>query len=85
VEKLGEGHYRFGIQYLNQYAIITPNYLASAIFMTGWLAKLSEFSVTYEVTVDQETGEVKAETWYTIGQVTDLWLFILGIPIRRPR
>lgn len=81
VEKLGEGHYRFGIQYLNQYAIITPNYLASAILKTGWLAKFSEFSVTYEVTVDQETGEVKAETWYTIGQVTDLWLFILGIPI----
>jgi hypothetical protein len=81
VEKLGEGHYRFGIQYLNQYAIVTPNYIASVLFKTGWLAKFSEFSVMYEVSIDNETGEVKAETWYTIGQVTDLWLFVLGIPI----
>lgn len=81
VQKLGAGHYRFGIRYLNQYAIVTPSFLASIIYRTGWLAKFSELSVMYEVTVNNETGEVKTETWYTIGQVTELWAFILGIPI----
>lgn len=82
VEKLGEGHFRFGVQYLNQYAIVTPNFIGSMTYRTGWLAKFSELSVTYEVTVNNETGEVTAESWYTIGQVTELWLFILGIPIK---
>ncbi|MGQ9587803.1 MAG: hypothetical protein ACUVT7_05415 [Thermoplasmata archaeon] len=81
VEKLGEGHFRFGIRYLNLYAIVTPNFLASLVYRTGWLAKFSELSVAYEITVNNETGEVRAETWYTIGQVTELWAFILGVPI----
>lgn len=81
VEKLGEGHYRFGIQYRNLYAFVTENFIASAIFATGWIAKFSELTITYEVTMDQESGEVRAETWYTIGEVTELWLIFLGIPI----
>ncbi len=81
VQKLGTGHYRFGIQYLNLYAFVTSNFLASILFQTGWVAKFSEFSVTYEVTIDNETGEVKAESWYTLGEVTELWAFLLGIPI----
>lgn len=84
VQKLGEGHFKFGIQYLNLYAIITPNFIASMMYKTGWLAKFSEFTVNYEVIINSTNGEVKAETWYTIGQVTDLWLFILGIPIPVP-
>jgi len=81
VEKLGDGHYRFGIQYRNLYAFVTPNFLASLVFHTGWIAKFSELTVSYEITMDSETGEVTAETWYTIGQVTELWGFLLGIPI----
>jgi hypothetical protein len=81
VQKLGVGHYKFGIQYLNLYAFVSPNFLASAVYRTGWIAKFSELTVDYEITMDNTTGVVKAETWYTIGQVTELWLVLLGIPI----
>jgi hypothetical protein len=81
VQKLGEGHYKFGIQYLNLYAFVSPNFLASMIYRTGWIAKFSELTVDYEITMDNSTGVVKAETWYTLGQVTELWAIILGIPI----
>jgi hypothetical protein len=81
VQKLGEGHYRFGIQYLNLYAFVSQNFVASAVFNTGYIAKFSELTVTYEVTMDLESGEVRAETWYTLGEVTNLWAFIFGIPV----
>jgi len=81
VQKLGVGHYKFGIQYLNLYAFVSPNFLASMVFRTGWIAKFSELTVDYEVTMDNETGVVRAETWYTLGQVTELWAIILGLPI----
>jgi len=81
VQKLGEGHYRFGIQYLNLYAFVSPNFLASMIYRTGWIAKFSELTVDYEITMDNSTGVVKAETWYTLGQVTELWTIFLGFPI----
>ena len=80
VEKLGTGHYRFGIQYRNLYAFVTPNFLASMVFSSGWIAKFSELTISYEIEMDNETGEVTAETWYTIGQVTELWGILLGIP-----
>lgn len=81
VQKLGDGHYRFGIQYLNLYAFVSPNFLASAILRTGWIAKFSELTIDYEITMDNTTGVVKAETWYTLGQVTELWAVFLGLPI----
>lgn len=81
VQKLGEGHYRFGMQYKNMYAFVTPNFLASALLRTGFIAKFSELTVNYDVTMDNTTGEVKAESYYTIGQVSELWLLLLGIPI----
>jgi hypothetical protein len=81
VQKLGDGHYRFGIQYLNLYAFVSPNFLASMLYRTGWIAKFSELTVDYEVTMDNTTGVVTAETWYTLGQVTELWAIFLGIPI----
>ncbi len=80
-QKLGEGHYRFGMRYQNLYAYVSPFPLWSWIFKTGWLAKFSELTVTYDITIDNDTGEVRTETYYTIGQVTELWAFILGIPI----
>lgn len=82
VQKLGTGHYKFGIQYLNLYAFVSPNFLASMFLRTGWIAKFSELTVDYELTMDNATGVVKAETWYTIGQVTELWAILLGIPIQ---
>ena len=82
VQRLGEGHYKFGIQYLNLYAFVSPNFLASAILRTGWIARFSELTVDYEITMDNSTGVVKAETWYTLGQVTELWAIFLGFPIQ---
>lgn len=79
VEKLGVGHYRFGIQYKNLYAIAAPNFQTLA-YATGFVAKFSEFTIMYELTIDNKTGEVKTESKYTIGQVTKLWLLVLGIP-----
>jgi len=81
VEKLGEGHYRFGIQYKNLYAFVSPNFLASALLRTGWIAKFSELTISYDVTMDPVTNEVRAETFYTIGEVTELWFIFLGAPI----
>lgn len=81
VQKLGEGHYKFGIQYLNLYAFVSPNFLTSAILRTGWIAKFSELTIDYEVRMDNTTGVVTAETWYTLGQVTELWAIVLGLPI----
>jgi hypothetical protein len=80
VEKLGEGHYRFGIQYTNLYAFVSENPLASLWLRIGYIAKFSEFTVSYEVRMNNETGEVTAETWYTIGEVTELWWVFFGIP-----
>ena len=80
VQKLGEGHFKFGMQYKNLYAMAVPNWV-SLWLKTGWIAKFSELTVTYEITIDNKTGEVKAETWYTIGEITELYFFFLGIPI----
>jgi hypothetical protein len=82
VQKLGPGHYRFGIQYQNLYAIVSQNFVASMIYASGWVAKFSELKVVYDISMDNETGELKAETFYTLGQVTELWAILFGIPIK---
>ena len=79
VEKLGEGHFRFGQRYTNLYAkIIAANnpvaFLLSTTFPL-YIAKFSELMVEYDVKIDEGTGKITAETFYTIGQVTDLWLY----------
>lgn len=80
VQKLGEGHYKMGVSYKNMYAIATPNpfawyYAPLAGWLTSWFIKFSEFSVTYDIHIDKETGTVQAETFYTIGQVLELkWM-----------
>jgi len=78
-QKLGEGHYKFGMRYKNLYAkIIDANnplgFLLSSAFPL-YIAKFSELTVTYEIKMDRKTGIATAETYYTIGQVTKLWLF----------
>ena len=81
VQKLGIGHYSFGIQYLNMYAFLSGN-PATIAFFTGFVVKFSELTVKYDVTIDNVTGEAKVKTSYTIGQVTELWGFLLGIPFK---
>lgn len=83
-KKLGEGHYSFGMKYENLYAYVSPNPLLSALLRTGWIAEFSELTITYEMTMDKDAGTFTAETFYTIGQVTDLWTFVLGVPIHSP-
>ncbi len=71
VEKMGEGHYRFGMRYTNMSARVVS---AQGGF---WLSLLlpfmtvlfSEIVIEYDIQIDQTTGEVHAETVYTIGQV----------------
>ena len=81
VEKVSETHYRMGITYRNMYAIATENPIATAYLVTGWVLQFSELTVTYDIEVNPTTGELTAETYYTIGQVTSLYAVILGIPI----
>ncbi len=79
VQKLGEGHYKFGVSYKNMIAkVISANgvgefWLSAALPL--YVARFSELTVTYEVTVDSATNTATAETYYTIGEVQKLWLF----------
>jgi hypothetical protein len=79
VEKLGEGHFRFGQRYTNLYAKIigTSNIveaIASAAFPL-YMARFSELTIEYDVLIDEEAGTITAETFYTIGEVDKLWLW----------
>jgi hypothetical protein len=67
VEKVGEGHYRFGITYENMYGGIFLGKLP------WFIAKFTEFTITYDVQIDEETGEVTTETYYTLGQVVEAY------------
>jgi hypothetical protein len=81
-KELSEGHYQFGMKYQNMYAYVSRNPIMGAILRTGWIAKFSELTITYDITIDKDSGEVKTETYYTIGQVTELWGLLLGIPFQ---
>jgi hypothetical protein len=81
VERINDKQFIFQISYKNLYAFVTKNPLWSAIFKTGWVARFTELTIRYKITLDDESGEVRAETFYTIGQVTELWALILGIPV----
>jgi hypothetical protein len=76
--EIEEGHYQFGMRYQNLYAYVSQNPILGLIFQTGWIAKFSELTITYDITINAKTGEVKTETYYTIGQVTELYAFVLG-------
>lgn len=85
VEKIAEGHYRFGMRYRNLYAkVIDANnplgFLLSLNFPL-FIAKFSEFTIVYDVTIDPVAGTMRAETFYTLGQVSNLWVF--GVPQTR--
>ena len=77
-QKLGDGHYRFGMTYKNLYAkIIDANNIISFWIsaLPIYIARFSELSVTYDITIDPKTKTAKAESFYTIGQVDHLWLW----------
>jgi hypothetical protein len=78
-QKIGDGHYKFGISYKNLYAkIISGNSLGEfwlSTILPLYIARFSELTVTYEITVDAATHTATAETFYTIGEVEDLWVW----------
>ncbi len=81
VEKISDDHFKFGITYRNMYAIATENPLATAYLATGWVLQFTELTITYDINIDRDTGELTSETYYTVGQITTLFAVILGIPI----
>ena len=82
-KKLGDGHFQFGQTYRNLYAKIIDGNNPLGFILTAafpiYIAKFTELTVTYDIKVDEAAGTVTAETFYTIGQVTKLWLF--GQPV----
>jgi hypothetical protein len=78
-QKLGEGHFRFGQTYRNLYAkVIGSNNPVELILSAAfpiYIAKFSELTIEYEIKVDEASGTVTAETFYTIGEVSKLWLW----------
>jgi len=86
VVKSGEGNYTFGITYRNLYAKVldgknNASLLLSLLFPIPLLIiKFSEFTVTYHVEIDNATGQVRVETFYDIGQITQL--YVLGSETR---
>ena len=84
-QKLGEGHYKFGMTYRNLYAkIISADNIISfwlSAALPLYIARFSELTVTYELTIDKAAGTAKAETFYTIGQVDRLWIW--GVQVGR--
>ena len=81
LKEIDDTHYIFEMSYKNLYAFVTNNLFWSAVLKTGWIARFSELTIRYEITLDIDNGEVRAETFYTLGQVTELWAFILGLPV----
>ncbi len=77
-QKLGDGHYRFGMRYRNLYAkIVDANNPVALILSTAfplYIAKFSELTITYDITYNPD-NTLTAETFYTLGQVTKLWLW----------
>jgi len=83
--KLGEGHYRFGMTYRNLYAKVVDANNPFSFWISAalpiYIARFSELSITYDITIDKATGKARAETFYTIGQVEKLWIW--GVQVGR--
>jgi hypothetical protein len=80
------GEYRFGVTYENLYARIVDRGSLLGFLLTLGLplfeVQISELTFEYVVTVDEDTGEITAETYYTIGQVQALYALGQEIPIQ---
>ena len=77
-QKLGEGHYQFGMRYENLYAkVIDANNLLGFLLTAAYplyIARFSELTITYDIRFGAN-NTLTAQTFYTIGQVTKLWLW----------
>jgi len=77
--KLGDGHYRFGISYKNLYAKIiganSPGEFWLSALLPLYIARFSELTVTYDIKVNAANHTATAETFYTIGEIQDLWVW----------
>ncbi len=81
-EKLGDGHYRFGMRYIDMPARVvatnsTGGFIAS-LLLPILTVLVSEIRIEYDIRIDNATGEVRAETLYTIGQVERARLLGVG-------
>jgi len=81
--KLSDTHYRFGMRYTNLTCRIVDANTAFGFWATLIVpvmsAVISELVIQYDITID-ETGEVNAETLYTIGQVKELRVGLTDYP-----
>jgi hypothetical protein len=81
--KLSDTHYRFGMRYTNLTCRIVDANTAFGFWATLIVpvmsAVISELVIQYDITID-ETGQVNAETLYTIGQVKELRVGLTDYP-----
>jgi hypothetical protein len=77
--KIADGHYQFGISYKNLYAKIiganSPGEFWLSTILPIYIARFSELTVTYDIKVDASTHTASAETFYTIGEIQELWIW----------
>jgi len=69
--KIGNNHYRFGMRYTNlpvRVVAATGGGFLATLILPILTALISELTITYDIVID-DTGEVHAETLYTVGQV----------------
>ncbi len=82
--KISDGHYQFGVTYTNltMRVVAANNWAAFWVTLFAPILELtfSEFTVTYDVEVDTATGEITAETYYTIGQIQEAYWFGIEVP-----
>ena len=78
-QKVADGHYRFGISYKNLYAKIIKADSVGEFWFSAllplYIMRFSELTVTYDIKVDAATRTASAETFYTIGEIEQLWVW----------
>jgi hypothetical protein len=81
--KISDTHYRFGMRYTNLTCRIVDANTAFGFWATLIVpvmsAVISELVIQYDITID-ETGQVHAETLYTIGQVKEFRMLGVDYP-----
>ena len=74
--KLANNHYRFGMHYYNLTCRIVDANTAIGFWLTLAVPILevviSELTIQYDIVIDDDTGEVHAESLYKIGQVKEM-------------
>ncbi len=80
--KLADNHYQFGIRYKNLYGRLVSAKNEGEFILTLLLplfeVQFSELTVVYDIRINPSSGEITTETFYTIGQVTDLRVPLIG-------